>query len=145
MNFNSIKTQQKQNQHPSKPSNTRLTLDQVKLLETSFKSNPKLLAERKLELAGKLGLSSSQVAIWYQNRQAQHKAEAKELDYKTIQLKLNTVLVENRRFEKEVGVLKHELYKAQQILLALGEEDNGIGNGNIRPSPENPCPVSPHP
>lgn len=130
MDFNYIPTQKQINQNLSKPKNKRFTLDQIRLLETSFKSNPKLLSDRKLELAAKLGISPRQVAIWYQNRRARHKTETIELDYRTIQLKLDNVLLEKRRLEKEVGVLKHELNKAQQMLLASTQSSASIPSGS---------------
>ncbi|KAF3444062.1 hypothetical protein FNV43_RR13752 [Rhamnella rubrinervis] len=135
MDFNYIPTQKQMYQNLSKPNNKRLTLDQVRFLETSFQSNPKLLPDRKLELAAKLGMSPRQIAIWYQNRRARHKTEKIELDYRTIQLKLDNVLVEKRRLEKEVGVLKQELNRAQQMILLASTQSSvslpsGSASGN---------------
>lgn len=134
MDFNNLSTQKQFKQNPSKPNNKRLTLDQVRLLEASFKSNPKLRPDSKLELAAKLGMSPRQVAIWYQNRRARHKTETIELDYRTIQLQLDTVLVEKRRLEKEVGMLKHELNRAQKMLhesnLSAASLPSGSASGN---------------
>ena len=120
--INIIPNERKQNQNSSKPgiqqrSTRRLTQAQVRLLEMSFTTDNKLQAERKFQLAAKLGLSPRQVAIWYQNRRARHKTQTVELDYRTIQMKLEDMLVEKRRLEREVGMLKHELNKAQEMLL----------------------------
>lgn len=127
-----IRTERQQNQEPSKPviqlrSTRRLTQAQVRFLETSFTTDHKLQAERKLQLAAKLGLSPRQVAIWYQNRRARHKTQTVELDYRTIQMKLEDVLVEKRRLEREVGMLKHELNKAQEMLLRASAAPGGGG------------------
>lgn len=102
----------------SKLSRKRLTQDQVRLLETCFNANQKLQVDCKLELARRLGLPPRQIAVWYQNRRARKKIHTIELDYKTIQQELDNVLAENRKLEQEVGMLKHELKKAQQMLLA---------------------------
>ncbi|XP_031255288.1 homeobox-leucine zipper protein ATHB-52-like [Pistacia vera] len=99
-----------------KPNRKRLTQDQIRLLETSFNSNRKLQVDCKLELARRLGLLPRQVTIWYQNRRAREKIHTIELDHKTIQLELDSVLLENRRLEQEVCMLKHELNKVQQML-----------------------------
>ncbi|KAL5571090.1 hypothetical protein UlMin_020687 [Ulmus minor] len=104
---------------PSKPmknNNKRLTQAQARLLETSFTTNQKLQSGRKLELAAKLGLSQRQVAVWYQNRRARQRTQTIELDYRAIRIKLEDVLEDKRRLEKEVGFLKDELNKAQQML-----------------------------
>ncbi|KAL9458243.1 hypothetical protein AB3S75_007164 [Citrus x aurantiifolia] len=110
--------QDSKNRQPSKLSRKRLTQDQVRLLETSFNANQKLQVDRKLELARRLGLPPRQIAVWYQNRRAREKIHTIELDYKTIRQELDNVLAENRKLEQEVGMLKHELKKSQQMLLA---------------------------
>ncbi|XP_062105923.1 homeobox-leucine zipper protein ATHB-52-like [Humulus lupulus] len=120
----------KQNQDLSKPltqqrRTRRLTQAQVRLLETSFTSDHKLQSERKLHLAAKLGLSPRQVAIWYQNRRARHKTQTVEFDYRSIQLKLDDVLAEKKRLEREVGMLKHELNRAREMLLRASGNDGG--------------------
>ncbi|XP_044466891.1 homeobox-leucine zipper protein ATHB-52-like [Mangifera indica] len=105
-----------ENRQLMKPNRKRLTQDQIRLLETSFNSNRKLQVDSKLELARRLGLPPRQVAIWYQNRRAREKIHTIEVDHKTIQLELDSVLAENRRLEQEVAMLKHELNKVQQML-----------------------------
>ncbi|KAL5793710.1 hypothetical protein ACOSP7_002304 [Xanthoceras sorbifolium] len=105
-----------QNRYIKKTNRKRLTQDQVKLLETSFKANERLQADCKLELARRLGLPPRQVAVWYQNRRARQRIQTTEVDYKNIQLELDNVLAENRRLEHEVGMLMYEMNKAQQML-----------------------------
>ncbi|KAK6919128.1 Homeobox domain [Dillenia turbinata] len=109
----------------------RLTGLQVRLLESSFNSNRRLDAQRKLQLATELRLPPRQVAIWYQNRRARHKSQTIELDYKTIQIKLDSTLVENERLEREVDLLKQQLHKAHEMLLIAS---------NYPPA----CPLSSH-
>ncbi|XP_030481421.2 homeobox-leucine zipper protein ATHB-52 [Cannabis sativa] len=134
--FDILIEETQQNQDLSKPltgqrRTRRLTQAQVRLLETSFTNDHKLQSERKLHLASKLGLSPRQVAIWYQNRRARHKTQTVEFDYRSIQLKLEDVLVEKRRLEREVGMLKHELNRAQEMLLRVSANDGG----GVRSSP----------
>ncbi|EXB54950.1 Homeobox-leucine zipper protein ATHB-21 [Morus notabilis] len=110
----------------------RLTQAQVRLLETSFTTDHKLQAERKFQLATSLGMSPRQLAIWYQNRRARQKTQTIEFDYRTIQLRLEDVLAEKRRLEKEVVMLKHELNKAQQMqLLASSGAVNSAANSDL--------------
>ncbi|KAK6919643.1 Homeobox domain [Dillenia turbinata] len=99
----------------------RLTGVQVGLLESSFNSNRRLDAQRKLQLATALSLPPRQVAIWYQNRRARHKNQTIELDYKTIQIKLDSTLVEKERLEREVDLLKQQLHKAHEMLLTASD------------------------
>ncbi|KAF8411119.1 hypothetical protein HHK36_003658 [Tetracentron sinense] len=104
--------------HSTKRTKKRLTQNQVSLLEWSFNYNPKLEPERKMQLSRELGLAPRQVAIWYQNKRARSKTQSLEIDYNTLQQKLDTVLADKRRLEREVGRLRGELEKAHEILLA---------------------------
>ncbi|KAK3184063.1 hypothetical protein Dsin_031349 [Dipteronia sinensis] len=106
-----------QNRYIKKTNRKRLTQYQVKILEMSFNANQRLQVDCRLELARRLGLPPKQVAVWYQNRRARQKIQTTEVDHKAIQLQLDSVLAENRRLEEEVGMLKFELDKAQQMLM----------------------------
>ncbi|XP_044492052.1 homeobox-leucine zipper protein ATHB-52 [Mangifera indica] len=115
--MNSVQTQDQK--HPSKfHNNKRLNQDQVMLLERSFTVHKKLDPELKLKLANQLGVPPRQVAIWYQNKRARWKTQNLELDYNTVQVKLENALAEKRRLEKDVKQLKEELNHAQEILFA---------------------------
>ncbi|XP_010245574.1 PREDICTED: homeobox-leucine zipper protein ATHB-52-like [Nelumbo nucifera] len=102
---------------PPKRNKKRLSQDQVRLLETSFSNEKKLEPERKIQLARDLGLHPRQVAIWYQNKRARWKTQSLELDYKALQLKLESALADKRRLEKEMLRLRQELDKAQEMLM----------------------------
>ncbi|KAL5730622.1 hypothetical protein ACHQM5_003423 [Ranunculus cassubicifolius] len=97
----------------------RLTEDQLRLLEASFTQNKKLEPECKFQLAYQLGMPAKQVAIWYQNRRARWKTQKVELDYRTIQRRLDSSLEIKWRLQNEVGRLRSELQRAQQMLFTL--------------------------
>ncbi|GMY31909.1 homeobox-leucine zipper protein ATHB-52 [Fagus crenata] len=116
---------------PTKHNKQRLNPDQVSLLERSFISNTKLGPDRKLQLANQLGVPPRQVAIWYQNKRARWKTQSLELDYNELQQKLEIALVEKRRLEKEVELLKGELEKAQEMVLALNQKGSKVSCNSI--------------
>ncbi|KAF5177886.1 Homeobox-leucine zipper protein hat5 [Thalictrum thalictroides] len=97
----------------------RLSEDQLRLLEASFTHEKKLEPERKFQLAYELGLPPKQVAIWYQNKRARWKTQNIELDYRSIQLRLDSVLADRGRLQKEVMRLRMELQRSQEVLYAL--------------------------
>ncbi|XP_049401736.1 homeobox-leucine zipper protein ATHB-52-like [Solanum stenotomum] len=97
----------------------RLTQEQVKRLEASFDLTKKLELDQKLQLAKELGVPPRQIAIWYQNRRARWKNQSLELDYTTLQLKLDTTLAEKKQIEKENERLKIELKKVNEMLIAI--------------------------
>lgn len=96
--------------------NKRLTQDQIRLLEASFKANNKLHPQRKLQLSHELGIPVRQIAVWYQNRRARMKNQSLELDYGEIQTRLQTVLYQKRQLEKEVQQLRFQVQKSSLVL-----------------------------
>ncbi|GKC75208.1 homeobox-leucine zipper protein ATHB-12-like protein [Tanacetum coccineum] len=63
--------QKKKNKHNNNNMNSRRFSDeQIKSLESLFKTENKLEPRKKLEMARELGLHPRQVAIWFQNRRA---------------------------------------------------------------------------
>ncbi|KAF6147543.1 hypothetical protein GIB67_037432 [Kingdonia uniflora] len=104
-----------------KPHKKRLTQEQLRLLENNFDHDKKLEPERKLQLAQELGLAPRQVAIWYQNKRARWKNQNLELDYQTLQLRLESTLMDKRRLEREVGRLRQELQMAQDVIMGLNQ------------------------
>ncbi|KAL5730524.1 hypothetical protein ACHQM5_003331 [Ranunculus cassubicifolius] len=97
----------------------RLTEDQLRLLEASFSQEKKLEPERKFHLAYQLGMPAKQVAIWYQNKRARWKTQNIELDYRKIQQRLDSVLAEKGKLQKEAARLRMELHRVQEILISL--------------------------
>ncbi|KAJ6724520.1 HOMEOBOX-LEUCINE ZIPPER PROTEIN [Salix viminalis] len=97
----------------------RLTQDQVRLLERTFTTSKKLEPELKAQLASQLGVPPRQISIWYQNKRARWKTQNLELDYNTLHLKLENVLADRRRLEREVAQLQEELRRAQQMVFDL--------------------------
>ncbi|KAK8706227.1 hypothetical protein V6N13_049801 [Hibiscus sabdariffa] len=113
---------QSQKLYSSKFNKKRLNQEQVRLLERSFSANKKLESELKLHLANQLGVPPRQVAIWYQNKRARWKTQSLELDYNTLQVKLENALSEKRRLEKDVKCLQDELRKAQEMMFAMNNQ-----------------------
>ncbi|XP_038691496.1 homeobox-leucine zipper protein ATHB-52-like [Tripterygium wilfordii] len=101
-------------------SKKRLRKDQVRLLERSFTTHKKLEPELKLQLSNQLGVPPRQVAIWYQNKKARWKTQSLEIDYNTLQVKLEHALLEKTRLEREVMELQGEVRRAQEIMLQFG-------------------------
>lgn len=93
----------------------RLTQEQVRLLEISFNLNNRLNPERKSQLAQELGLPSTRVATWYQNRRARNKNQCLEVNHKALKLRLENVMEDNARLQEEVRRLKQELNKVHEI------------------------------
>ncbi|KAE8681089.1 Homeobox-leucine zipper protein HAT5 [Hibiscus syriacus] len=110
---------QSQKLYSPKFNKKRLNQEQVKLLERSFSASKKLEPELKLQLANKLDVPPRQVAIWYQNKRARWKTQSLELDYSTLQVKLDNALSEKRRLEKDVKYLQEELRKAQEMMFSM--------------------------
>ncbi|KAE8680128.1 Homeobox-leucine zipper protein HAT5 [Hibiscus syriacus] len=110
---------QSQKLYSPKFNKKRLNQEQVRLLERSFSANKKLEPELKHHLANQLGVPPRQVAIWYQNKRARWKTQNLELDYNTLQVKLDNALSENRRLDKDVKYLQEELRKAQEMMFAM--------------------------
>ncbi|XP_065864528.1 homeobox-leucine zipper protein ATHB-52 [Euphorbia lathyris] len=123
MDFLHTQNEQKHHHHhhPKTKNKKRLTEDQVRLLERTFTTNKKLEPELKLQLANELGVPPRQVAIWYQNKRARWKTQSLELDYNTLQVKLENSLVDRRRLEKQVIQLKDELRKAHEMVFSFNQ------------------------
>lgn len=93
----------------------RLTFEQVKRLEKSFKVANKLEPERKIQLAKALGLQPRQIAVWFQNRRARCKTKQVEKDYDALKQeyddlkrKYDAAFHENKQFKAEVKRLNRE-------------------------------------
>ncbi|KAG6395556.1 hypothetical protein SASPL_141675 [Salvia splendens] len=105
----------------------RLNDEQVRVLEASFDADKKLEPERKFQLARDLGVPPRQIAIWYQNKRARWKNQSLELDHGVTQVRLEAALSEKRELEKEVDMLRAELRRAQDMLIAFRQAQAGDG------------------
>ncbi|XP_073128306.1 homeobox-leucine zipper protein ATHB-52 [Henckelia pumila] len=114
----SLSTSNPKNSSLIKHAKKRLNQQQVQLLESSFDASKKLDPERKFQLARELGVPPRQIAIWYQNKRARWKSQSLELDYSSLEFRLQAALAENKQLEKQVSNLRGELKRAQQMLSA---------------------------
>lgn len=87
----------------------RLNLHQVKALEKNFEVENKLDPERKLKLAGELGLQPRQVAIWFQNRRARWKTKQLERDYGTLKASYEALKLDYSSLEQKNEVLAQKV------------------------------------
>ncbi|CAL9084255.1 unnamed protein product, partial [Musa textilis] len=108
----------------------RLSEEQVKLLEMSFRDDRKLEAGRKAHLAAKLGLDAKQVAVWFQNRRARHKSKQVKEAYVELKLAHDAVVLEKCHLENEVVKLKEKLSEAEEEVRKLSSGMNGASGGN---------------
>ncbi|RRT61920.1 hypothetical protein B296_00005971 [Ensete ventricosum] len=95
----------------------RLSDEQVRFLEMSFRDERKLASGRKAHLAKELGLDGNQVAVWFQNRRARHKNKQLEETYLKLKLEHEAVLR-----------LKEKLLEAEEEIRKLSWSVNG---GNL--------------
>ncbi|KAK1581179.1 hypothetical protein Q3G72_003820 [Acer saccharum] len=118
--------------HPQKQiSKKRLNHEQVMLLERSFTTHKKLEPELKLKLANQLGVPPRQVAIWYQNKRARWRTQSLEVEYSTVQVKLENALADKRRLERDVKQLREELRKAHEMLFGNMKKNQNNINGAV--------------
>ncbi|CAA3020325.1 homeobox-leucine zipper ATHB-52-like [Olea europaea subsp. europaea] len=118
MNVFNSQNQKQHHSSSSKHKKKRLNEGQVRLLEASFDAEKKLDPERKFHLAHELRVPPRQIAIWYQNKRARWKNQSLEVDYSSLQMRLETALSEKKQLEKEIDNLRGELKRTQDILLA---------------------------
>ncbi|CAD5190043.1 unnamed protein product [Musa acuminata subsp. malaccensis] len=93
-----------------KPVGTRkklkLTIEQVRLLEDSFRHRSTLNTTQKQDLAHRLNIRPRQVEVWFQNRRARTKLKRIELDYECLRMHCDRLIDENRRLKKELQELR---------------------------------------
>ncbi|KAJ4973246.1 hypothetical protein NE237_006420 [Protea cynaroides] len=84
----------------------RLTKEQSRLLEESFRENHTLNPKQKETLALQLKLKPRQVEVWFQNRRARTKLKQTEMECEYLKRWFGSLTEENRRLQREVEELR---------------------------------------
>ncbi|KAL3510598.1 hypothetical protein ACH5RR_029999 [Cinchona calisaya] len=84
----------------------RLTKEQSRLLEESFRQNHTLNPKQKEALAMQLKLKPRQVEVWFQNRRARSKLKQTEMECEYLKRWFGSLTEQNRRLQKEVEELR---------------------------------------
>ncbi|XAR72255.1 hypothetical protein NMG60_11018835 [Bertholletia excelsa] len=84
----------------------RLTKEQSRLLEESFRLNHTLNPKQKETLAMQLKLKPRQVEVWFQNRRARSKLKQTEMECEYLKRWFASLTEQNRRLQKEVEELR---------------------------------------
>uniref|UniRef100_A0A5B6YKE0 Homeobox-leucine zipper protein n=1 Tax=Davidia involucrata TaxID=16924 RepID=A0A5B6YKE0_DAVIN len=79
----------------------RFSDEQIRSLESMFKSETKLEPRKKLQLARELGLQPRQVAIWFQNKRARWKSKQIEQDYRVLKANYDNLNAQFESLKKE--------------------------------------------
>ncbi|XP_022152324.1 homeobox-leucine zipper protein HOX3-like [Momordica charantia] len=84
----------------------RLSKDQSRLLEESFRLNHTLNPKQKEALAMELKLKPRQVEVWFQNRRARSKLKQTEMECEYLKRWFGTLTDQNRRLRLELEELR---------------------------------------
>ncbi|KAF7133112.1 hypothetical protein RHSIM_Rhsim09G0097500 [Rhododendron simsii] len=84
----------------------RLTKEQYRLLEESFRHNHTLNPKQKEALAMQLKLMPRQVEVWFQNRRARSKLKQTEMECEYLKRWFGSLTEQNRQLQKEVEELR---------------------------------------
>ncbi|RWR85611.1 homeobox-leucine zipper protein HOX3-like protein [Cinnamomum micranthum f. kanehirae] len=84
----------------------RLTKEQSRSLEESFRENQTLTPKQKEALALELKLKPRQVEVWFQNRRARTKLKQTEVECEHLKRCFGSLTEENRRLQREVEELR---------------------------------------
>ncbi|XP_010527776.1 PREDICTED: homeobox-leucine zipper protein ATHB-17-like isoform X2 [Tarenaya hassleriana] len=84
----------------------RLTREQSRLLEDSFRQNHTLNPKQKDELAKQLMLRPRQIEVWFQNRRARSKLKQTEMECEYLKRWFGSLTEQNRRLQSEVDELR---------------------------------------
>ncbi|KAK4261708.1 hypothetical protein QN277_004667 [Acacia crassicarpa] len=84
----------------------RLTKEQSRLLEDSFRQNHTLNPKQKESLAKELNLRARQVEVWFQNRRARSKLKQTEMECEYLKRWFGSLTEQNRRLHREVEELR---------------------------------------
>ncbi|KAL6867663.1 hypothetical protein ACP4OV_015687 [Aristida adscensionis] len=124
----------------------RLSDEQARYLEMSFRKERKLETPRKVQLAAELGLDAKQVAVWFQNRRARHKSKLMEEEFSKLRAAHDAVVFQNVQLETELLKLKGRLAEAEEEkrkLMAAAAATGGAGSSS--PSSSSFSTVTYHP
>ncbi|KAL0408960.1 UNVERIFIED_CONTAM: Homeobox-leucine zipper protein ATHB-17 [Sesamum radiatum] len=91
---------------PTPRKKLRLTKEQARLLEESFKLNHTLNPKQKEALAEQLNLKPRQVEVWFQNRRARSKLKQTEMECEYLKRWFGSLTEQNRKLHKEVEELR---------------------------------------
>ncbi|XP_062111092.1 homeobox-leucine zipper protein HOX3-like [Humulus lupulus] len=84
----------------------RLTKEQSRLLEESFRQHHTLNPKQKEALALQLKLRPRQVEVWFQNRRARSKLKQTEMECEYLKRWFGSLTEQNRRLQREVEELR---------------------------------------
>ncbi|ERN13260.1 putative homeobox-leucine zipper protein ATHB-51 [Amborella trichopoda] len=104
----------------------RLSEEQIESLEKCFQEETKLQPERKMRLAGELGLHPRQVAVWFQNRRARWKSKQVEHLYHSLKHQFHLVSKEKQKLHEEVLKLRAELRERERERGMTAREESGV-------------------
>ncbi|XP_006649569.1 homeobox-leucine zipper protein HOX12 [Oryza brachyantha] len=108
----------------------RLSDEQARFLEMSFKKERKLETPRKVQLAAELGLDAKQVAVWFQNRRARHKSKLMEEEFAKLRSAHDAVVLQNCHLETELLKLKERLADVEEEKAKLAAAAAATGGGS---------------
>ncbi|CAN8279851.1 unnamed protein product [Cochlearia groenlandica] len=84
----------------------RLTREQSRLLEDSFRQNHTLNPKQKEVLAKHLMLKPRQIEVWFQNRRARSKLKQTEMECEYLKRWFGSLTEQNHRLHREVEELR---------------------------------------
>ncbi|CAK9311299.1 unnamed protein product [Citrullus colocynthis] len=84
----------------------RLSTDQSRLLEESFRLNHTLNPKQKEALAMELKLKPRQVEVWFQNRRARSKLKQTEMECEYLKRCFGSLTEQNHRLQRELEELR---------------------------------------
>ncbi|NP_001142313.1 Homeobox-leucine zipper protein HOX12 [Zea mays] len=128
----------------------RLSDDQARFLELSFRKERKLETPRKVQLAAELGLDAKQVAVWFQNRRARHKSKLMEEEFSKLRAAHDAVVLHNCHLETELLKMKDRLAEVEEektklVAAAAAAAGGAAGAGSSSPSSSSFSTVTHHP
>ncbi|VFQ74258.1 unnamed protein product [Cuscuta campestris] len=111
----------------------RLRAEQVGALERVFEEENRLEPERKVKIAGELGLEPRQVAIWFQNRRARFKTKQLERDFNLLKSDYDSLHLRFNKLQQQRDALLSQLKGLKEKLLVMEEKGRGGGGGGGSP------------